>query len=110
MINIKTDSRKITPGDTFVALKGIGSNGDDYIEKAIENGASKIVCEKGTYFVTTENVEDTREYLVNYLKEEATQMELCSFIREGLQDIYYNRLLDSDTVFNQLEERYHTNE
>ena len=70
MINIKTDSRKITPGDTFVALKGIGSNGDDYIEKAIENGASKIVCEKGTYFVTTENVEDTREYLVNYLKEE----------------------------------------
>ncbi|MCI9297280.1 MAG: hypothetical protein HFI10_07530 [Lachnospiraceae bacterium] len=50
------------------------------------------------------------EATVNYLKEEATQMELCSFIREGLQDIYYNRLLDSDTVFNQLEERYHTNE
>lgn len=81
MINIKTDSRKITPGDTFVALKGIGSNGDDYIEKAIENGASKIVCEKGTYFVTTENVEDTREYLVNYLKEEYhSQLEQMKII------------------------------
>ncbi len=70
MINIKTDSRKIMPGDTFVALKGIGSNGDDYIEKAIEKGASKIICENGTYSVTTENVEDTRKYLVDYLKKE----------------------------------------
>ncbi len=70
MINIKTDSRKIKPGDTFVALKGINSNGETYIEQAIQNGASKIVCEHGEYSVQTEHVIDTRAYVTNYLKQE----------------------------------------
>lgn len=68
MITIKTDSRKVKKGDTFVALKGINSDGDIYIEKAIENGASKIVCEKGSYSVETINVDNSREYLLNELK------------------------------------------
>ncbi len=68
MITIKTDSRKVKKGDTFVALKGINSNGDIYIEKAIENGASRIVCEKGSYSVETLNVDNPREYLLNELK------------------------------------------
>jgi len=68
MITIKTDSRKVKKGDTFVALKGINSNGDIYIEKAIENGASKIVCEKGSYSVETLNVDDPREYLLKELE------------------------------------------
>ena len=67
MIDIQTDSRKIKKGDTFVALKGISSDGHDYIEKAIENGASKIVCEHGNYSVETLVVEDTRAYLNEYL-------------------------------------------
>ena len=41
---IRTDSRKVQTGDTFVALPGISSNGDQYIEKAIIAGASRIVC------------------------------------------------------------------
>ena len=68
MITIKTDSRKVKKGDTFVALKGINSNGDIYIEKAIENGASKIVCEKGSYSVETLNVDNPREYLLKELE------------------------------------------
>ncbi|MBR1377255.1 MAG: UDP-N-acetylmuramoyl-L-alanyl-D-glutamate--2,6-diaminopimelate ligase [Bacilli bacterium] len=67
MIDIQTDSRKIKKGDTFVALKGISSNGDDYIEDAIKNGASKVVVEKGSYDVETIVVPDTREYLNEYL-------------------------------------------
>lgn len=70
MINIKTDSRKIKPGDTFVALKGISSNGATYIDQAIKNGASKIVCEQGEYAVHTEHTKDTRAYITNYLKQE----------------------------------------
>lgn len=66
-MDIKTDSRKIKPGDTFVAIKGISSDGHDYIEKAIENGACKIICEHGSYPVETEIVENTREYLLKYL-------------------------------------------
>jgi len=41
---IRTDSRKVRKGDTFVALPGISSNGDQYIDKAIEAGADRIVC------------------------------------------------------------------
>ena len=69
MINIKSDSRKVKPGDTFVALDGIITNGSDYISSAIENGASKIVCKEGQYSVETINVPDTREYLNKYLKD-----------------------------------------
>ena len=73
MITIKTDSRKVKKGDTFVALKGINSNGDVYISKAIENGASKIVCEHGSYSVETLNVENPREYLLQELKQNYNQ-------------------------------------
>ena len=67
---IKTDSRKIQPGDTYVALPGINSDGHDYIEGAIENGADKIIATHGSYSVETEIVPDTREYLNNALKNE----------------------------------------
>ena len=69
MINIKTDSRKIKKGDIFVALKGVNSNGDEYIESAIKNGASKVVVSSGKYDVETIVVDDTREYLNNYLEK-----------------------------------------
>ena len=59
MINIKSDSRKIRVGDIFVALKGISSNGDDYILKAIENGATTIITESDNkYNIETIKVED----------------------------------------------------
>lgn len=69
MINIQSDSRKIKKGDIFIALRGISSDGHSYINKAIENGASKIVAEEGNYSVLTEIVPDTRKYLNNYLKD-----------------------------------------
>ena len=53
MLNIKTDSRKVVKGDTFVAIKGHTVDGHDYINKAIENGATRIVCEHGEYPVET---------------------------------------------------------
>ena len=43
--DIVFDSRKITPNCVFIAQKGTVSNGHDYIEKAIENGATAIVYE-----------------------------------------------------------------
>lgn len=69
MIKIKADSRKVVPGDIFVALKGISSDGHDYIDKAISNGATEIVAEHGSYGVKTTIVEDTTKYLENYLEE-----------------------------------------
>ncbi|MCX6155388.1 MAG: UDP-N-acetylmuramoyl-L-alanyl-D-glutamate--2,6-diaminopimelate ligase [Candidatus Kapabacteria bacterium] len=42
---IQFDSRKIELGNLFVAVRGIGADGHQYISKAIEKGASAIVCE-----------------------------------------------------------------
>jgi len=64
---IKSDSRRIKKGDIFVALPGIKSDGHDYIEDAIKNGASKIIASYGNYSVDTMIVDDTKEYLNNCL-------------------------------------------
>ena len=67
-MNIKDDSRKIKKGDIFIALNKV-HDGHDYIIDAINNGASKVIVEKGLYSVDTLVVKDTHKYLVNYLKE-----------------------------------------
>ena len=67
MIDVITDSRKVKKGDTFIALKGVDTDGHDYIEKAIENGASKIIAEHGNYSVETLIVSDTRKYFEDYI-------------------------------------------
>lgn len=66
-MNIKSDSRKINKGDTFIALKYI-NDGHDYILDAIKRGATKVVVEHGSYSVETKIVKDTHEYLIEYLK------------------------------------------
>lgn len=67
-MNIKDDSRKINKGDIFVALKK-EHDGHDYVLDAIKAGASEVVVEHGLYSVKTTVVNNTHEYLVNYLKE-----------------------------------------
>lgn len=42
---IEFDSRKIQENDVFVAIRGTVSNGHDFIEKAINLGATVIVCD-----------------------------------------------------------------
>lgn len=44
--DIQSDSRKIKPGDLFIAHKGYTVDGHDFIDKAIEQGATAIVMEK----------------------------------------------------------------
>lgn len=68
-MKIKTDSRKVKKGDTFVALKTLNNDGHLYIEEAIKNGATTIVAEHGLYEVDTLIVNNTKEYLTKILKE-----------------------------------------
>ncbi len=44
--HVQFDSRKVKKGDLFVAVKGTQVDGHKYIQKAIANGASAIVCEE----------------------------------------------------------------
>ncbi|MBE6067860.1 MAG: UDP-N-acetylmuramoyl-L-alanyl-D-glutamate--2,6-diaminopimelate ligase [Clostridium lundense] len=43
--NINYDSRKVTNGDMFVAIKGYSTDGHKFIHKAYESGAKVILCE-----------------------------------------------------------------
>ena len=44
MFKYETDSRKVKPGQTFVAIKGYTVDGHDFINKAIENGATAVIA------------------------------------------------------------------
>lgn len=69
MLKVKTNSKKVLPGDIFIALRGIRNDGHDYIEDAIKKGAKKIIAEEGVYPINYEIVNDTRSYLNQYLKD-----------------------------------------
>lgn len=81
MINIKIDSRKITKGDIFVALKGSTVDGHDYVTKAYENGAIKAIVEhKVDCPIEQEIVKNSDEWLTNYIsdnyKDEINKMNI----------------------------------
>lgn len=69
MIKVKIDSRKVEKGDIFVAIKGSGVDGHDFIEQAIQNGAEKIVCEHGNYKVEALVVDSSEEWVKNYISD-----------------------------------------
>jgi len=48
--DVVIDSRKATKGSLFVALKGENTDGHNFIENAIENGATAILCRKDWRF------------------------------------------------------------
>ncbi|MFV0540475.1 MAG: UDP-N-acetylmuramoyl-L-alanyl-D-glutamate--2,6-diaminopimelate ligase [Aestuariibaculum sp.] len=57
---IDFDSRNIVEKDVFVAVRGVVSNGHDYIDIAVNNGAIAVVC----------------EVLPNNLKKEVTYVQV----------------------------------
>ncbi|HSV88357.1 MAG TPA: UDP-N-acetylmuramoyl-L-alanyl-D-glutamate--2,6-diaminopimelate ligase [Bacteroidales bacterium] len=44
--SVEFDSRKVKPNGLFVAIKGLTTDGHQYINQAIANGAVCVVCEK----------------------------------------------------------------
>lgn len=60
------DSRQVQSGDVFFALRGVVSDGHDYISSAIANGAAVVVCEElvaGLDKVTVVLVDDARQVM-----------------------------------------------
>lgn len=50
-----------------MAIKGLTVDGHDYIDEAIKNGATTIVCEHGNYEVNTIVTENSLKYLQDFL-------------------------------------------
>lgn len=62
--NIVIDSRKVKKGDLFVAVTGIGADGHNYINAAIEAGAAAVLAERDIdCLVPLVVVENSREAL-----------------------------------------------
>lgn len=54
LTGLSTDSRKIVPGQIFLALTGERYDGHDFVEEALGKGATAIVVEKGRTLKTAQ--------------------------------------------------------
>lgn len=78
------DSRKIEANDVFVAIRGSISDGHDFIEKAIQNGATAVICDTFPDTINKEvtyvQVKDTNSALAfmaaNYFGEPSKNLKL----------------------------------
>lgn len=73
---LRCNSKKVCNGDTFLAIKGTTIDGQDYIEEAIQRGATKVIAERGDYPVETVIVPSTKKYLNNYLKKRSLPIKV----------------------------------
>jgi UDP-N-acetylmuramoyl-L-alanyl-D-glutamate--2,6-diaminopimelate ligase len=82
--DIQTDSRKVTKGSVFVAVKGAVSNGHDFIAEAIDKGAGVIVCEamppllnEGVTWLQVENSSESVAHMAHHFyNEPSTKLKL----------------------------------
>lgn len=73
-----TDSRAIKKGDLFIALKGEAFDGHDFITKAVELGASGVLCEKYPADATQDGIDIFLvENSLNSYRELAKQWREC---------------------------------
>ena len=81
MLKYETDSRKVKPGQTFVAIKGHTVDGHNYISDAIKNGASSIIAEKEVEVsvpvkIVPNSSEYLKEQLVKKYSEELNKLKI----------------------------------
>ncbi|MRX66947.1 UDP-N-acetylmuramoylalanyl-D-glutamate--2,6-diaminopimelate ligase [Flavobacterium resistens] len=81
---IEFDSRKVEADDIFVAIRGSLSDGHDYIEKAIQLGATAIICdtlpqniEKGISYIQVKDTNTALAFMAaNYFGDPSAKLKL----------------------------------
>jgi len=81
---VQIDSRKISAGAIFVAIRGEKSDGHAFIEKAVELGATVIVCEdfpaefkEGITYIQVTNTHEAVAYIAhNFYGEPSRKIKL----------------------------------
>jgi UDP-N-acetylmuramoyl-L-alanyl-D-glutamate--2,6-diaminopimelate ligase len=81
---LNIDSRKVSAGDCFIAMKGTKTNGDEFIASAIEKGASAIVCDvlpsvinEGITYIEVDNAAEAAGYMShNFYDEPSLKLKL----------------------------------
>lgn len=82
--DVQIDSRKITQGSLFIAVKGSAADGHQFIEKAIDAGAAVIVCEtlppgqkENIVYVQVENGAEAAGYIAaNFYDQPSEKMKV----------------------------------
>ncbi|TDE54206.1 UDP-N-acetylmuramoyl-L-alanyl-D-glutamate--2,6-diaminopimelate ligase [Flavobacterium sp. GT3P67] len=78
------DSRKIESNDVFIAIRGSISDGHDFIEKAIEQGAVAVICDtfpvniaKGITYVQVKDTNSALAFMAaNYFGDPSQNLKL----------------------------------
>ena len=77
---ISYDSRKTKPGDIFVAISGFETDGHKFIDSALKNGASVILCERKPESECSYVITDNSRYALaiasrNFYDDPASKMK-----------------------------------
>jgi UDP-N-acetylmuramoyl-L-alanyl-D-glutamate--2,6-diaminopimelate ligase len=82
--DIQIDSRKVSEGTAFIAIKGSSADGHQFIDTAVENGAKAIICEtlpsnrkENVTYVQVENSAAAAGYMAhNYYGQSSEKLKL----------------------------------
>lgn len=75
--SIEYDSRKVKPGCMFIAIKGYKTDGHEYIESAIANGATTIAIQEGDYDV--EKIPENINVVISKDTRNLMALSACNF-------------------------------
>ena len=84
IIDLQIDSRKVSSGSAFIAIKGSSADGHQFIDTAVNNGAKAIICEtlpsgktEGVTYVQVENSAAAAGYMAhNYYGQPSEKVKL----------------------------------
>jgi UDP-N-acetylmuramoyl-L-alanyl-D-glutamate--2,6-diaminopimelate ligase len=82
--DLQIDSRRVEKKSAFIAIKGSSTNGHDFIDKAIEKGATVVICEQlpenkkeGVTYVQVENSAAAAGYMShNFYDQPSSKIQL----------------------------------
>jgi len=96
-LDVTTDSRKVTSGSIFVALKGEHFDGNDFVEQAKAQGAEYVICGENALQELQDLARAWRRELglpilaITGTNGKTTTKELCAAVLRTKYNIYYTQ-------------------
>ena len=96
-IHVTTDSRKVTSGSVFVALKGEHFDGNDFVDQARKDGAEYIICGEDALVQLQDLARAWRRELglpilgITGTNGKTTTKELCAAVLSTKYNLYYTQ-------------------
>ena len=96
-LQVTTDSRKVTSGSIFVALKGEHFDGNDFVEQAKAQGAEYVICGENALAEVQDLARAWRRELglpilaITGTNGKTTTKELCAAVLKTKYNIYYTQ-------------------